>query len=283
MIVKIIYLLKDKKPSVKIFKQYFVKKFKYRSKILFENKLYPLKSEFIIPNKITEKIKIKLLFYNNFMNINDLIRGIEKFYLVQINKELTINYNKLKQFLKYKNMIKLTYKIKKEEKRIQIFGNDFVNTNKNKCIIIYQNNIFPLQEFFTIKEKENNKFEIILIELEDIYNRSHMFSDCFSLESFSLIEVDEKEKKENENSEIKDFNSSDKSFEFYPNYNFSLVKRGSTIINNKNSSKKSSILNLYQHLSFIPHKFEWDTSSCTDMSNMFNGCISLISLNDISK
>ena len=42
-------------------------------------------------------------------------------------------------------MIKLIYKIKTEGERIQIFGSDFVNNNKNKCIIIYQNNIFPLQ------------------------------------------------------------------------------------------------------------------------------------------
>ena len=284
MIVKIIYLLKDKRISVKkIFKQSFVKKLKYRCKILYENKLYPLKSEVIIHNKITDQIKIKLLYYNHFSYINDLIRGIESFYLIRISKEHTINYNKLKQFLKYKNMIKLIYKIKTEGERIQIFGSDFVNNNKNKCIIIYQNNIFPLQEFFSIKEKEKNKLEIILIELEDIYNRSYMFCDCFSLESFSLIEVDEKEHKEVENSEIKDFYSSDKSSEFYTNLSFSLVKRGSTMINNKNSSKKRSILNLYQYLSFIPTKFGWDTSNCIDMSNMFNGCISLISLNEISK
>ena len=88
----------------------------------------------------------------------------------------------------------LFYKIqdfKKEEKenineKIKIFGEEFVGNNGNKCRIIYRDKIFPLQSYFLIKDidkkdKENKKFEIFLLDLEDIYDRSYMFHQCEAL------------------------------------------------------------------------------------------------------
>ena len=94
------------------------------------------------------------------------------------------------RFIKYHfysslEIFKLIYKIDNENK-IKIFGDEFVVNNGNKCSIIYKDNIIPLSSYFLIndinkEDKINKKFEILLLEFEDISDRSYMFYDCKSL------------------------------------------------------------------------------------------------------
>ena len=82
-------------------------------------------------------------------------------------------------------ILKLIYKIDSPNK-IRIFGEEFVGNNGNKCSIIYKDNIIPLSSYFLIndinkEDKINKKFEILLLEFEDISDRSYMFYDCKSL------------------------------------------------------------------------------------------------------
>ena len=84
---------------------------------------------------------------------------------------------------------KLIYKINNEDK-IKIFGETFVGNNRNKCIISYKAKIFPLQTYFFImdiskEDKINRKFEILLLEMDDISDKSSMFYCCESLIEFS--------------------------------------------------------------------------------------------------
>ena len=93
------------------------------------------------------------------------------------------------RFIKYHfcsslGIFKLIYKIDNENK-IKIFGDEFVVNNGNKCSIIYKDNIIPLSSYFLIndinkEDKINKKFEILLLEFEDISDRSYMFYDCKS-------------------------------------------------------------------------------------------------------
>ena len=81
-----------------------------------------------------------------------------------------------------------------DEKRIKIFGDDFVENNKDKCIIIYKNRPFSLREYFLTKDidKNDEKLEIFLLELKNIKNCSYMFDGCKLLEEFQLFQSHKK-------------------------------------------------------------------------------------------
>ena len=60
---------------------------------------------------------------------------------------------------------------------IKIFEDKFVKNNKDKCLIIYKNKVFPLISFFPFDkiEKKDKKLEITLIGLGEIFNKSTVF------------------------------------------------------------------------------------------------------------
>ena len=85
--------------------------------------------------------------------------------------------------------LKLVYKINKDIDEIKIFEKNFVKNHKDKCNIIYKDNIFLLKEYFKKKyiEKEDNKLIITLIYSEDIYDKSYMFHNCKLLEEIQIF------------------------------------------------------------------------------------------------
>ena len=105
----------------------------------------------------------------------------------------------------------MVYSIKKGQDKIKIFGKNFVINNKDKCIIIYKDSIFSLKEFFLIQDikTSGNKLEIILIELDDVYNRSYWFEDCECLEEFSFFFENENDLKDDNNKKEKYFEKED--------------------------------------------------------------------------
>ena len=56
----------------------------------------------------------------------------------------------------FKNEINITYKINNEEK-IKIFGRKFIENNKDKCKIIYDNKEYELVEELEIKNNILNQ------------------------------------------------------------------------------------------------------------------------------
>ena len=83
------------------------------------------------------------------------------------------------------NEIHIKYKIKKEENRIRIFGDNFVYYNKNNCIIIFNGKIYNLISHLDIKNR-NRKKNIIEIKLRGIKNikfANGLFYGCSSLKS----------------------------------------------------------------------------------------------------
>ena len=71
-------------------------------------------------------------------------------------------------------------------KRIKIFGKKFVENNKNKCFIVYKNKIYPLQEYLSVIDTENeNSIQIILVEYEIITDKSPSKSDFLSTSKYT--------------------------------------------------------------------------------------------------
>ena len=79
----------------------------------------------------------------------------------------------------------IKYKIKDDDKRIKLFGSDFIKNNKDKCYIIIDNKKTELKEY--IENIKQNKIEIKLYETGIITNMSYMFSGCNSLNSLPDI------------------------------------------------------------------------------------------------
>ena len=164
-VYKFIYLIKYFSFKLKIFNEEFVDKYKSKCKIVYRNKIYPLQSEFFINDKISlhglknskeryNILGIKLLSFVDISNINNITKGCKYFdSFLEENQKFKINidtFYKLPQFLVYQTF-KLVYKIDQKANKIKIFGNIFVKENKNKCFFKYKEKIFPLQEYFPVK------------------------------------------------------------------------------------------------------------------------------------
>ena len=91
-----------------------------------------------------------------------------------------------------KEEISLKYEVK--EKKIQIFGENFVKNNKEKCIFVFNNKEYDIIQFFEIPDCEINKnIEIKLKVLINNIDISYFFSGCISLlsisDNFSNIDI----------------------------------------------------------------------------------------------
>jgi len=184
-----------------------------------------------------EMIESGLIFEKKMEKAKDIINHF---------KEFKDNINKKNSNLnEYNNKINITYNIENEN-RIRIFGEEFVQNNKDKCKIIFENDELELNEYFYIKDHNNNilnKLKIKLKYINNITNMSHIFDGCRSLSSLSDISK----------------------------------------WNTNNVTDMSSMFDGCKSLSSLPDISKWNTNNITNMSSMFSGCTSLSSLPDISK
>ena len=130
------------------------------------------------------------------------------------------------------HLLKLQYQINKSRReKLRLFGESFVNRNKSKYIIIYNNQKYEMKEFFEYIYKGciiKDSISIKLIVYNNIIHAKYMFKECNSLLSISDIK--------NEN----------KKFNVYP----SIKLR----INNKNNDpdiKKKEYIILQQRINII--------------------------------
>ena len=133
---------------------------------------------------------------SNIMNINNNnihndIKTIinEKDINIQFNNIMNI-YNRMTIKNQYniikketKNEILIKYLIKKDDKKINIFGEEFVKNNKDKCKYIYENKEYELTKEFDLTNynKSNKILEIKLIDINNITNMSCLFYECRAL------------------------------------------------------------------------------------------------------
>ena len=142
-----------------------------------------------------------------------------------------------------KNEIIIKYKIDKIKKEINIFGEKFVNNNKNNYILIYDGNEYELSVKLNIKNVGNKTIEVKLKEIKNVTNMESMFSGCSSLLSLT---------------DISKWNTS-------------------------NVTNMRSMFLGCSSLSSLPDISKWNTFNVKDMGFMFYDCSSLSSLPDISK
>ena len=285
---EMIFSKNEKSKVTKIFDSKFVKDNKYKYKILYKNKIYPLKSEFLSTDNKIKQFKIKLVYFTASVNIINFLKRCKSYYSIYTNKKYKKNYNKFMEFLKFPCNYKITQKIKSRNPRfIYIFGKNFVNNNKNKCIIVHNDKIYSLMEYILFKDiiiKEDNKFVYYYRELVKIYNKSYMFCSCNSLEEFSYLEYSETKI---ENEKIKydidyDYEESDESNSFYSKNSNNIE----TLENRNLSSDKNSIFEIYHPLNEIDNKIQkmkMKMNGLLNIKHMFEGCLNLKLLINIPK
>ena len=91
------------------------------------------------------------------------------------------------------NEFLIEYKINKDERKVRIFGYEFVRKNKNKCLVEYNNKKFNCTEFIDIDDSSRNeinknnsiKIKIKLIFINEIIDFQYMFYECSSLLKFT--------------------------------------------------------------------------------------------------
>ena len=171
------------------------------------------------------------------------------------------------------NLYRMIYKKGKNESNIRILGKKFVKNNRNKGFLIINNKKISLRE--TIQIKQN---KIILMLNKDIYNKSCMFKNCESLETFSIIlpnDVDcEYSNQKNENN-IKNtnlFNYWDSGTEIE---NFSMISEVSL----RDEKSLDNLNELY--ILYFSNKLKYSSNNYAISNEMFSNCKSLISLPDI--
>ena len=169
------------------------------------------------------------------------------------------------------NEIIVKYKIEDEE-TIKIFGGEFVANNKDFCKIIINGKKFELCSEIDkklIKINKKNRFEIKLIDINDIINYDSMFAWCSSLISFSSLSFGTSKA-----NSMKNMFLGCELLESLPQ-DISEWDLG-------NVKDISGMFSSCSSLKSIPNISQWKTENITDLSSLFSGCSSLVSLPDIS-
>ena len=200
----------------------------------------------IVDNYDIKKKNNQLL--SNMININKYSEYIKKDMekiIYEKRKDYKIKYIKdIYEKIIFSNEITIKYIIGNEED-IRIFGDRFVNKNKDNFKIIFDNKIIELNPFFNLNNKKfmNDILELKLIKIKDVEDISHMFSECSTL--LDLPDITK--------------------------FNIGNIINISCLFYNCSS------------LESLPDISNWDTKNIRDMSGIFKGCSSLKSLPDISK
>ena len=195
-----------------------------------------------------------------------------------IKNEIEINKKNDKIINEGIDEIIIKYKIDNIEysKDIRIFGDEFVNINKNKCKIIITGNEFELTSHLNINKKQlnNNIFEITLKGIKQITDMGAMFKgeyeDYIPISSLPDISKWNTEKVTN------------MSF-IFSGCSSLLSLPDISKWNTENVTNMGSMFEDCKLLSSLPDISKWNTSNVIYMNNLFYGCSSLSSLPDISK
>ena len=145
------------------------------------------------------------------------------------------------------NSIDIFYQIKDNQKKLKLFGDNFVKNNRNNCEIIIDGNKYELRNYINIEnfnhKNESKIFKIQLTGIKSITDMSYMFHKCNNLSSVSYL------------SQI-------------------------------NTSKVTSMRCLFEHcilLETVEGISDWDIRNVTDIRGLFYNCFSLKKISNITK
>ena len=153
------------------------------------------------------------------------------------------------------------------KKRIKLFGNKFIKTNKDVCKIIIDDKESEILENYEVGPNENSLLEVQLIGINNIKDMSEMFYNCRSLLGLNTFNWDS-------------CNVTNMSNMFY---NCDSLRFLPNDLNISNVTDISGLFCNCSQLRSIPDISKWNTSNVTNMSNLFKNCQCLFNLPDISK
>ena len=197
----------------------------------------------ILNSKNNKVIGIHKGFTNDFnSNIGTIIKyAIQKFHEEMVNK----GNNYFENYFDGIEYIDIIYKVNEQEKILKIFGEKFVEINKNKCNIIINYIEYGLCSHINVKDynyDNSGKFRIKLYGVKNITSMCQMFHKCRN-----LLEV--------------------------PN------------ISQMNTSKITNMNRLFEGcelLERLPNISNWNIENVTDIRGMFYNCKNLKYISDIS-
>ena len=171
-----------KKEIEKIIQEYFSEPKNKEINPERELKSYQLNDK----NKIIDESIKKLEYTNDIKLIKSIIdSNYNNYYYYKIIEKC---YKYMKREYDINDQILIEYKITSNKTRIWIFGYRFVENNKGKCFIIFEDKEFELTSYFKLKNNVNNNIlKIILIGINNVTDMSKMFFDCSSLISLPDI------------------------------------------------------------------------------------------------
>ena len=222
-----------------------------------KNKEYEIHNEIIAFLKIGKKKELKeelikididyLVFEEKVLNEKENkknnIKGELKLYSKEnnIHKIKKVNHSykeEIKNLRIDDDEILILYKVEKNEnyQRIQLFGYEFVENNKDICKLIIKNKEYKLNEYINIKNIKNTKLiKIRLKGINKIEDISYMFNGCKEL---------------------------------YGIYN-------NSIWNIKNIINMDKMFLYCSSLCELKININWNTNNVYNMSGLFSGCSSL--------
>ena len=250
-------------------------------------------------NNVEKSIDIYYNIYNNIINCYGNYQ--ENYYILKniYNNEFDIELNQINEIIQEKNdiikythilklykdindinHIKIKYKVEEEKdnrsssvgintivySQMKVFGNIFIENNKNKCKMIINNKESELMEECFLGSNDN---EIILLNIKQITDMSYMFYNCTSLlEIYGIDKWD--------TSSVTNMSNL-----FYYCNNLKNLPD----ISKWNTKNVINMNNMFSGCKFtsLPDISLWDTSSVTNMSYMFFDCKNINQLPDISK
>ena len=258
-------------------------KFVIRNEI--EEKINPYyidknKDEIILQNqRIEQNMKFDDLdFYQNcdknFLEISpyicliSIIFGVIKKYGPNYSHFLNIKNIHLFLEIRKKNRLIIEYKFS-GEKEISIFGEKFVENNKNNCEIIFNQKKQELKGKLTLNQEKNNLI-LVLVENNNVTDMSELFNKCGSLVKIS-------DESYWDTSYVKNMN---KMFNYCTNLKkFPKIKGWNT----ENVESLKNMFNNCSSLEEIEGLSDWKTNNVVNMSGLFSGCRKLKTLPDLSK
>ena len=212
--------------------------------------------------------------------------------------EVTIKYKK-KNFNATDLILKAQlFGLKESSSNDKLFGEKFVENNKNLCKIIIGDKEYELKSFLNKEcdEVKKKEFEIKLKGISNITDLSFMFCGCLSLDSIQGFSNINTSKITNLSflfsfckiTSIPDISKWDTSNVKYMNHMFlhCFDLKSISDISKWNTSKVINIKGLFTDcykLQYLPDISKWDTNNIESMNLLFAGCESLKSLPDISK
>ena len=238
-------------------------------KVIENMNLYYKINEDIINNYNSNNRNYEILYNLRKIKENNIIKDLEN---VIMNSNIEKKFYDIFNIYRKMNIDEINITYKPNGKKIRLFGDDFVERNKNNCKMIINGEEKELKEFKTFKwyNKTTDKFEVKLKGIMNITDLSDIFKGCKSLKYLPDI------------SELDTSNIINMSYMFYGCKLLSSLPDISKW-NTSNVTDFSDIFNNCKLLSSLPDISKWNTSNVIDMTEMLNNCKLLSSLPDISK